>query len=97
MSEDIITKVNYSECAKPIILIIKSDNSVRICDDSKVTLNPVLEVDQYPLPRIEDIFAALAVGKRFTKLDLRHAYLQMTVAEKSRDLLTINIEKGLHR
>jgi hypothetical protein len=60
-------------------------------------VNPVLQVDQYPLPRIEDIFAALAGGQRFTKLDLRHAYLQMTVAEKSRDLLMINTEKGLYR
>ena len=95
--DGVITKVDYSEWATPIVPVIKSDNSVRICGDFKVTLNPVLEVDQYPLPRIEDIFAALSGGERFTKLDLRHAYLQMLVAEQSRDLLTINTEKGLYR
>ena len=95
--DGVITKVDYSEWATLIVPVIKSDNSVRICGDFKVTLNPVLEVDQYPLPRIEDIFAALSGGERFTKLDLRHAYLQMLVAEQSRDLLTINTEKGLYR
>ncbi|XP_062606687.1 uncharacterized protein K02A2.6-like [Saccostrea cucullata] len=95
--DGIITKVDYSEWATPIVPVIKSDKNVRICGDFKVTLNPVLEIDQYPLPRIEDIFAALAGGKRFTKLDLRHAYLQMRVNEESRNLLTINTEKGLYR
>ena len=63
--------------------------------DFKVSINPVLQVDQYPLPRIEDIFATLAAGQHFSTMDLRQAYLQMEVEEKSKKLLTINISQGL--
>ena len=40
-------------------------------------MNQVLDVDQYPLPRPEEMFAALAGGKCFIKLDLSHAYNQL--------------------
>lgn len=58
----ILSKVEHSEWATPIVPIPKKDGSVRICGDFKVTLNPVLDVDQYPLPKIEDILASLAGG-----------------------------------
>ena len=32
------------------------------------TVNPVMDIDQYPLPRAEDIFATIAGGKCFSKL-----------------------------
>ncbi|KAI2644887.1 Transposon Ty3-G Gag-Pol polyprotein [Labeo rohita] len=41
-----------------------------------VTLNPAICVDHYLLPRIEDLFASLAGGQLFSKLDLSNAYLQ---------------------
>lgn len=56
----ILSKVEQSEWATPIVTIPKKDGSVRICGDFKVTLNPVLYVYQYPLPKIENIFASLA-------------------------------------
>jgi hypothetical protein len=31
----------------------------------------MLHVDQYHLPRLDDIFAALAGGKQFSKIDLK--------------------------
>ena len=62
-----------------------------------MTLNPVLEVDQYPLPRIEVLFSALSGGARFSKVDLKHAYLQIEVTEDKCPLLTIITEKGLYR
>jgi ribosome-interacting GTPase 1 len=51
----------------------------------------------YPLPRIEDLFASLAGGKQFTKLDVAHAYLQIPLSEASLQYTTINTHKGLFR
>ena len=51
--------------------------------------------DKYPLPRIEDIFAKMAGGKRFSKINPKNAYLQIEVTEDSKQYLTINPHKGL--
>lgn len=53
MSEGIVTKVNHGEWITPVSPVIKSVNSVEICDYFKVTLNLVIVVDHSPLPRIE--------------------------------------------
>jgi hypothetical protein len=75
--EGIISKVDQSEWATPIVPAIKRDGSVRICGDFKTMLNPVLKVDKYPLPRIEDIIASLSGGQKFTKIVLKQEYLQI--------------------
>ena len=95
-SEGIIQKVDHSDWATPIVAVPKGDNSVRICGDYKVTVNPQLKVDQYPLSRIQDIFASLAGGQKFTKIDLRQAYNQLEMSEDSKSYLTINTHKGLY-
>ena len=74
-NEGIIQKVDHNDWATPIVAVQKGDNTVRICGDYKTTVNPQLQVDQYPLPKIQDIFASLARGQRFTKIDLRQAYI----------------------
>lgn len=38
VEEGVITKVDYSEWATPIVPVIKSNNAVYICSDFKVTL-----------------------------------------------------------
>ena len=68
-----------------------------MCGNFKVSVNPVLLTEQYPLAGIEDIFANLARGKHFSKLDLRQTYHQMEVTEASKKFLTINTHKGLFR
>ena len=75
----------------------KEDQSVRICGDFKVTINPVLQVDQFPLPKPEDLFATLAGGTKFTKLDLSHAYLQVLLNPQSRQYFTVNTHQRLYR
>ena len=73
----------------------RDTKDVRLCGDYKVTINPVIREDKFPLPRVEDIFAKMAGGKRFRKIDLKNAYLQMEVEETSKQYLTINTHKGL--
>ncbi|GFX95887.1 uncharacterized protein K02A2.6 [Trichonephila clavipes] len=97
VAEDIIEPVTYSDWATPIVPVIKQNGNLRICGDYKVTINPRLKIEQYPLPRIEDIFAELSGAEFFTKIDLSEAYLQMSVDEQDRHLLTINTHKGLFR
>ncbi|GFQ97792.1 transposon Tf2-6 polyprotein [Trichonephila clavata] len=94
--EGIIEKVESSEWATPIVPVVKTDGSIRLCADYSVTLNPNLIVPQHPLPRLEEIFASLNGGKQFTKLDFKHAYLQMKVHPESQKLMTINTHKGLY-
>jgi hypothetical protein len=57
----------------------------------------VAKLDKYPLPIIDDLFASLAGGKRFTKLDLSHAYQQIELDEDSRQYVAISTHKGLFR
>ena len=58
-----LEKVKYSDWAAPIVPVPKSDGGIRICGDYKITINPELKVDQYPVPTAEDLFATLAGGR----------------------------------
>ena len=96
-SDGVIERTTYSEWAAPIVAVPKRDGRLRLCGDYKVTVNPVLDVDQYPLPKPDDIFATLSGGKKFTTLDLSHAYNQLLLDEDSRKYVTINTTKGLYQ
>ena len=96
-SEGVIVPVQHSEWAAPIVPVLKSNGMVRICGDFKLTANKATKTEVYPLPRIEDLFASLAGGKMFSKLDLSHAYLQLPLAKESQPFVTVNTHKGLYR
>ena len=73
-SSGILKKVSYSEWAMPIVAVPKKDRHFRICGDYKVTANQALDIDQYPLPKPDDLFSTLAGGIKFSKLDLSQVY-----------------------
>ncbi|XP_053698840.1 uncharacterized protein K02A2.6-like [Sabethes cyaneus] len=93
----VLEKVNHSAWATPVVAIMKSNNRVRLCGDYKVTVNPNLEIDDHPLPTIEELFASVAGGEKFTKIDLTQAYLQLEVEEGDREVLTLSTHRGLYR
>ncbi|XP_065087039.1 uncharacterized protein K02A2.6-like [Ochlerotatus camptorhynchus] len=90
-AEGVLTKVNSSNWATPIVPVKKSQNRVRICGDYKQTVNPNLVVDKHPLPTVDELFASLAGGMKFSKIDLVQAYLQLEVAPEDREILTLTI------
>ena len=96
-AKGIIEKVTHSDWAAPIVPVPKRDGKIRICGDYTVTVNQALAVDQHPLPKPDDLFAALAGGQKFTKLDLSQAYFQLSLDEESKEFVTINTHKGLFR
>ena len=92
----IIQKVDVSEWGTPIVPVVKPSGALRLCGDCKVTVNPQLLVNQYPLPRPEELFAALNGGQKFTTLDLSEAYLQIELEEGAKAYTTISTHKGLY-
>ena len=96
-SKGILEQVQYSEWATPLVPVPKPDGKVRLCGDYKITVNPVIDVEQYPLPKPQELLATLAGGQKFTKLDLSAAYQQMLLDDESRKLVTVNTHLGLFR
>lgn len=48
----------------------------------------------YPLPRIEEIFATLAGGVLYSKLDLSHAYQQILLTDDSQPMTAVTTHVG---
>ncbi|KAH3806059.1 hypothetical protein DPMN_134372 [Dreissena polymorpha] len=47
------------------------------------------KVDRYSIPRIEDIFDYFPHGRKYSKLDIRQAYLQLGCDDETKELLAI--------
>ena len=95
--EGIISKVDRSEWASPVVPVLKSNGQVRLCGDYRVTVNPVIRKEIHPIPSVQELFSDLSSGKRFTKIDLSNAYLQLELDENSKKFTTINTLKGLYQ
>ena len=99
VEEGIYVPVKYSNWATPVVPVEKNDGSgdLRLCGDYKITINPRAKFDNYPVPKTEDLLATINGGKRFTKLDLRKAYMQLELDEASQEYLTVNTHRGLFK
>jgi len=96
-SAGIVEKVSHSDWAAPIVTVLKGESKLRMCGDYKMTVNPHLNIDQHSLPKPDDLFASLAGGQKFSKIDLTQAYQQMVLDEDSRQFVTVNTHLGLYR
>lgn len=95
--QGVLKPVRFAEAAAPVVYTPKGDDEVRLCADLRTTANKVTRLEQYPLPRAEDLFASrdMREGTRFSKLDLKDAYSQLEMHPRSRWLTTINTHRGL--
>ena len=65
----------------PVLFVKKKDGSLRLCIDYR-ELNKVTIRNQYPLPRIDDLFYQLQGARVFSKIDLRSGYHQLKIRSK---------------
>lgn len=95
VKENVLEPVKYADWASPIVIVPKPNGEIRICIDCSMTINKRLITQHHPLPNVEEIFASLSNCSLFCVIDLKGAYQQLLVGEKSKHLLTINTHKGL--
>lgn len=92
----ILEKVEYAEWASPLVVVVKANKTdIRVCMDGSKTVNPFIETHHYPLPLIDDLISCKAGAKKFALLDLKGAYQQLIVSERTKRLLTVNTHLGL--
>ena len=68
-----LIRPSVSPWGAPIIFIRKKDGSWRLCVDYR-QLNKDTIKNQYPLPRIDDLFNQMKGSTVFSKIDLRSGY-----------------------
>ena len=71
---------SISPWGAPVLFVKKKDGSLRLCIDYK-QLNRVTIRNQYPLPRIDELFDQLQGSLVYSKIDLRSGYHQLRVQE----------------
>lgn len=92
----ILEKIEYCEWASPMVVAKKANGEIRPCLDGSRTINPHIETHHYPIPLIDELLANKGDAKWFCVLDLKGAYTQLKVNEKTKKILAVNTLKGLY-
>ena len=80
-----IIKPSTSSYASPIVLVRKKNGKLRLCVDHRKVNSRTIR-DSYPLPKIEDMFAALHGSEWFVTMDLKMGFHQIEMDESSKDI-----------
>jgi hypothetical protein len=73
-------RTSTSPHGAPILFVKKKDGSLRLCVDYR-GLNKISKKDRYPLPLISDLLDSPGNARIYTKIDLRHAYHLVRIAD----------------
>ena len=89
-----IIEPSQSPYISPVVLVKKSDQSIRFCIDFR-NLNNLTVFDAEPIPNPDEIFSKLAYCKYFTKIDLSKGYWQIRLTEDSKEKTAFEAPYGL--
>ena len=90
-----LIRPSSSPWGAPTLFAPKSDGTLRMCIDYR-GLNAVTERDVYPLPRVDDVYAAIKNKKVFSTLDLLKGYWQIGIQPCDRHLTAFTTPTGLY-
>ncbi|XP_058457031.1 uncharacterized protein K02A2.6-like [Malaya genurostris] len=97
LKRDIIEiKTGPTSWVSPLVVVGKTNGEPRLCVDLRRVNEAVLR-EHHPMPVVDDYIARLGRGTIWSKLDIREAFLQIELAEESRDVTTFMTNRGLFR
>lgn len=88
-------RAEYSKT--PLVVVPKNNSAVRLCKDFIFSLNSWLNVQQYPIPTVAEVLSTAAGWKKFSKLNLADAYLQVELNDESQKYAVLTTHKGFFR
>ena len=86
---------SHSLFAAPVVPVVKPNGSIRLCQDYRL-LNANTDLDPFPMPFLDDIIVNLGGCEWFTKIDLRDAFRQIGLTERTRHLTAFVSATGHH-
>lgn len=95
--EPVDPAVTPIEWASPVVYVPKPNGQVRLCADFKPTINQHMIVEPHPLPRFEEIVSTLQGFKEFSVIDLKDAFLQLELDDRSKNYTIIATHRGYYR
>lgn len=54
----------------PAVPVVKNDGTMRLCGDFKTTLNPILQMNDFPIPGIDIILSNIGNSAFCSKIDI---------------------------
>ena len=95
MLDNGIIRKSHSEWSSGVVLVKKSDGSLRFCVDYR-GLNERCEPDRQPVPIIDDILHRLTGAKYFSTMDLSSGYWQVKLNKESIPMTAFATPTGLY-
>ncbi len=87
---------SHSDWVSPIVLVPKTDGSVRFCVDYR-KVNAVSKFDAYPMPRVDELLDRLGTARFYSTLDLTKGYWQIPLSHLSKEKSAFTTPFGLHQ
>ncbi|XP_055622188.1 uncharacterized protein LOC129765784 [Toxorhynchites rutilus septentrionalis] len=97
LKQGIIEQVHGpSQWVSPLVPVMKDSGDVRLCIDMRRANAAVLR-EKHPLPMVDELLGSVSGAKMFSKIDIKDAYHQLEISEKSRPITTFITKTGLYR
>ena len=90
MLDDDIIKPSLSNFNFPVIIVEKKTGEIRPVIDYRA-LNKIVQIESYPIPRIDEILYTLNNNTIYSNLDLRSAFHQVKLSEDSKQYTAFSV------